>query len=57
MITHRAKRSMSDITFFDRDFKCTDTYQDDSMVIAVEVANCDIKKMLVDQGSSVDVLY
>jgi len=27
------------------------------MVIAVEVANCEVRKTLVDQGSSVDVLY
>jgi len=27
------------------------------MVIAVGVANCDDRKTLVDQGSSVDVLY
>jgi len=57
MISHRTKRSMPDITFIDRDFKSIDTRQDDSMVIAIEVANCEIRKMLEDQRSSVDVLY
>jgi len=27
------------------------------MVITVDLANCEIRKTLVDQGSSVDVLY
>jgi len=27
------------------------------MVIAIDIANCEVRKTLVDQGSSVDVLY
>ena len=56
-INSRSKRSLPDITFTDRDFKNIDTRQDDPMVIAIEVANCEVRKTLIDQGSSVDVLY
>jgi len=48
---------MSDITFTDKNFRGIDTQQDDPMVITIELANCEVKKTLVDQGSSVDVLY
>nr|KYP44308.1 Transposon Ty3-G Gag-Pol polyprotein [Cajanus cajan] len=32
-------------------------FQDDPMVISVEIHNCIVKKTLVDQGSSADILY
>jgi len=57
VLDSRPRRTMPDIVFTDRDFRNIDTRQDDPMVIAIEVANCEIRKTLVDQGSSVDVLY
>jgi len=48
---------MPDITFTDRDFQAIDTQQDDPMVITIDLANCEVRKTLVDQGSFVDVLY
>jgi len=48
---------MPPITFTDKDFKGMDPTQDDPMVISVEIDNFTIKKALVDQGSSVDILY
>ncbi|XP_020230876.1 uncharacterized protein LOC109811526 [Cajanus cajan] len=48
---------MSSITFSDRDFRGVDPIQDDPMVISVEMHNCIVKKTLVDQGSSTDILY
>ncbi|XP_020209097.1 uncharacterized protein LOC109794042, partial [Cajanus cajan] len=48
---------MPPITFSDRDFRGVDPVQDDPMLISVEVHNCIVKKTLVDQGSSVDILY
>jgi len=57
MISRRARRIMPDIIFTDRDFRAIDTQQDDPMVITIDLANCEIRKTLVDQGNSVDVLY
>ncbi|XP_020238608.1 uncharacterized protein LOC109817690 [Cajanus cajan] len=48
---------MPPITFSDRDFCGVDPVQDDPMVILVEMHNCIMKKTLVDQGSSADILY
>ncbi|XP_014524300.1 uncharacterized protein LOC106780512 [Vigna radiata var. radiata] len=51
------KRTMLPITFIDEDFHAPDPEQDDPMVITVEVARYEISKVLVDQGSSVNILY
>jgi len=48
---------MSPITFTDEDFKGVDSSQDDPMVILVNIDKFTIMKTLVDQGSSVDILY
>lgn len=45
------------ITFTDDDFVGSDPNQDDPMVISVKVANFVVKKTLVNQGSSADILY
>ncbi|XP_027927449.1 uncharacterized protein LOC114184336 [Vigna unguiculata] len=50
-------RSMPPITFTDDDFKAPDPDHDDPMVISIEVAKYGIGKVLVDQGSSVNILY
>jgi len=54
--THRHQR-MPPITFTDADFQDVDQEQDDPMVITIELENFVVKKVLVDQGSSVDILY
>ncbi|XP_014490820.1 uncharacterized protein LOC106753514 [Vigna radiata var. radiata] len=51
------KRTMLPITFTDEDFHAPDPEQDDPMVITVEIAQYEISKVLVDQGSSVNILY
>jgi len=48
---------MPPIVFTDDDFHDLDHQQDDPMVITVEIENYAVKKVLVDQGSSVDILY
>jgi len=48
---------MPPIVFTNDDFHGLDHQQDDPMVITVEIENYTIKKVLVDQGSSVDILY
>jgi len=51
------RRNMPPITFTSDDFKAIDPKQDDPMVITVEIENFAVKKVLIDQGSSVDILY
>jgi len=48
---------MPPIIFTDDDFHGLDHQQDDPMVITLEIVNYAVKKVLVDQGSSVDILY
>jgi len=48
---------MPPIVFTDDDFHGLDHQQDDPMVITVEIENYVVKKVLVDQGNSVDILY
>jgi len=48
---------MPPITFTDDDFKAPDPDHDDPMVISIEVAEYGIGKVLIDQGSSVNILY
>ncbi|XP_020238553.1 uncharacterized protein LOC109817646 [Cajanus cajan] len=45
------------IVFTDNDYEGISLNQDDPMVISVEVANWEVQKTLIDQGSSTDVLY
>ncbi|WVY97056.1 hypothetical protein V8G54_029207 [Vigna mungo] len=49
--------TMPDITFTDRDFHAPDPEQDDPMVITARIAEYDVSKILIDQGSSVNILY
>jgi len=48
---------MPPIIFTYDDFHDLDHQQDDPMVITVEIENYTVKKVLVDQGSSIDILY
>jgi len=48
---------MPPIIFTDKDFKGVDPLQDDPMVISFDINNFTFMKMLVDQGSSMDILY
>jgi len=48
---------MPPITFTDDYFHGVDHQQDDCMVITVELENYAVKKVLIDQGNSVDILY
>jgi len=54
--THR-RPHIPPITFTDNDFTAIDPAQDDPIVITVEIDKFAIAKVLVDQGSSVDILY
>ncbi|XP_047149020.1 uncharacterized protein LOC124821199 [Vigna umbellata] len=51
------KRHMPPITFTDEDFHAPDLEEDDPMVITAVIARYSVGKVLVDQGSSVNILY
>ncbi|XP_052723752.1 uncharacterized protein LOC128193711 [Vigna angularis] len=53
----KPRRTMPPITFSDEDFHAPDPDQDDPMVITAEIARYGVSKVLVDQGSSVNILY
>jgi len=48
---------MPPITFTNDDFHDVDHQQDDPMDITVELENYAVKKVFIDQGSSIDILY
>ena len=54
---HQSRPRIPPITFIDDDFIALDATQDDPMVIIVEIDKFAISKVLVDHGSSVDILY
>jgi len=51
------RRTLPQILFTDEDFQEIDLDHDDLMVITVEVSEYVVMKTLVDQGSSVDILF
>ncbi|XP_017428604.2 uncharacterized protein LOC108336643 [Vigna angularis] len=53
----KPRRTMPPITFSDDDFHAPDPDQDDPMVITAEIARYGVSEVLVDQGSSVNILY
>ncbi|XP_047146895.1 uncharacterized protein LOC124819420 [Vigna umbellata] len=56
-LVDRPRCTMPPITFWDEDFHAPDPDQDNPMVITVEIARYGVSKVLVDQGSSLNILY
>lgn len=56
-VSYLPPRSQPSIMFSDADFSINDPDQDDSVVITATIANWRVHKILIDQGSSTDVLY
>lgn len=52
-----ARRSLPKITFSDEDFHAPDPDQDNPMVITAMAARYQVGKVLIDQGSSANILY
>lgn len=51
------RKTMFFITFMNADFHAPDPDQDNPMVITMKIAIYGVSKVLVDQGSSVNILY
>ncbi|XP_058220674.1 uncharacterized protein LOC131330925 [Rhododendron vialii] len=45
------------ITFTDRDLQCIQTPHNDALVVTVQILTHSVKRVLVDQGSSAEVMY
>ncbi|XP_027361367.1 uncharacterized protein LOC113869304 [Abrus precatorius] len=56
-ITLGSRIRIPPITFTDEDFQGVDPIQDDPTVISVDILNCTVRKALINQGSSADILY
>ncbi|XP_014522255.1 uncharacterized protein LOC106778781 [Vigna radiata var. radiata] len=52
-----ARRTMPTITFSDEDFHAPNPDQDDPMVITTIIARYSVGNVLIDQGSSANILY
>ncbi|GAU51615.1 hypothetical protein TSUD_182110 [Trifolium subterraneum] len=46
-----------EITFNSKDGRVVIPLDDDPLVIQVQILNCDVKRVLIDTGSSADILY
>jgi hypothetical protein len=53
----RPKWTKVPITFIEEDFRLKSTNHNDAMVIEVNIAGSVIRKILVDNGSSTDILF
>ncbi|XP_043687560.1 uncharacterized protein LOC122638777 [Telopea speciosissima] len=53
----KKRRTSYPITFFDEDLIDIQKHHDDALVIKMVITNCMVGRILVDNGSSVDVLY
>ena len=52
------QRSLPPIAFMDRDFKgINPVNQDNPMVVFIIILNFMVSRVLIDQGSSTDILY
>jgi hypothetical protein len=53
----RASEREPDITFLPKDYQDIIPHDDDPMVISLQIFKWDVKKVLINPGSSADVLY
>ncbi|MCI29365.1 hypothetical protein A2U01_0050574, partial [Trifolium medium] len=49
--------SIPDISFNAEDWRGVMPHDNDPLVIQVQILNCDVRKVLIDSGSSTDILY
>lgn len=56
-LVDRKLEFMLPITFTNEEFKVPNPDQDDRMVITVEIAHYGLSKVLIDQGSTINILY
>ena len=45
------------LSFSDRDLQCVETPHNDALVITLKIATCDVRRVLIDRGSSSEIMY
>ncbi|KAK2368694.1 hypothetical protein QL285_081871 [Trifolium repens] len=56
-VGHTSISSTPDLSFTKEDKREVMTHDDDPLVIQVQILNCDVKRVLIDSGSSADIMY
>jgi hypothetical protein len=57
LVNHVAFSPALDLSFSPNDAKGVVPHDDDPLVIQVQILNCDVKRVLIDSGSSADIMY
>ncbi|MCI54053.1 gag-pol polyprotein, partial [Trifolium medium] len=57
LVGHAAFPSTPDISFTAKDGEGVMPHDDDPLVIQVQILKCDVKRVLIDSGSSADIMY
>ncbi|KDO37242.1 hypothetical protein CISIN_1g045020mg [Citrus sinensis] len=53
---HPFFESLSEVSFLPQDLKLIQSPHDDALVISIKIGNCLVKRILIDNGSSVNIL-
>ncbi|WJX84068.1 hypothetical protein P8452_66678 [Trifolium repens] len=56
-VGHTSISSTPDLSFTKEDKRKVMAHDDDPLVIQVQILNCDVKRVLIDSGSSADIMY
>ncbi|KAK2445921.1 hypothetical protein QL285_016792 [Trifolium repens] len=56
-VGHTSISSTPDLSFTKEDKREVMPHDDDPLVIQVQILNCDVKRVLIDSGSSADIMY
>ncbi|KAK2435872.1 hypothetical protein QL285_020899 [Trifolium repens] len=57
MVGHVSFPPAPDLSFSPKDATNIASHDDDPLVIQVQILNCDVKRVLIDSGSSADIMY
>ncbi|GAU19014.1 hypothetical protein TSUD_193520 [Trifolium subterraneum] len=56
-VAHVSSSRAPEISFSPSDGEGVFPHDDDPLVIQVQILNCDVKRVLIDSGSSIDIMY
>jgi hypothetical protein len=56
-VGHTSVKTALDLSFTQEDRRVAMPHDDDPLVIQVQILNCDVKRVLIDSGSSTEIMY